>query len=180
MVTVFELTRANVATADAVLPNVYVITGQQRTRGLEVEAAWRPASGVELTGAFTHLNAVVTADNRLRVGSRLGSIPRDIVNVWGRYTIQNGPLANLGAGLGLHHESNRMASTTSAVPGATAPFLLGAYTLVDAALYYRVGDWSLQANIRNLFDERYFPTGSLTRTTPGEPRSFTVRVSRRF
>jgi len=180
MLTVFELTRANVATADAVLPNVYVLTGQQRTRGLEAEVAWRPVPGVELTGAYTHLNAVVTADNRLRVGSRLGSIPRDIVNLWGRYTVQNGPLANLGAGLGLHHESNRMASTGSAVPGATAPFLLGAYTLVDAALYYRVGDWSLQANVRNLFDERYFPTGSLTRTTPGEPRSFTVRLSRRF
>jgi iron complex outermembrane receptor protein len=180
MLTVFELTRTNVATADAVLPNVFVITGEQRTRGLEVEGAWRPAPGVELTGAYTHLNAVVTADNRLRVGSRLGSIPRDIVNLWGRYTIPTGPLANLGAGLGLHHESNRMASTASAVPGATAPFLLGAYTLIDAALYYRLGDWSLQANVRNLFDERYFPTGSLTRTTPGEPRSFTIRLSRRF
>jgi len=180
MLTVFELTRANVATADAVLPNVYVITGEQRTRGLEVEAAWRPAAGVELTGAFTHLNAVVTADNRLRVGSRLGSIPRNIVNLWGRYTVQNGALANLGAGLGLHHESGRMANTASAVPGAAAPFRLGAYTLVDAALYYSFGDWSLQANVRNLFDERYFPTASLTRTTPGEPRTFTIRLSRRF
>lgn len=180
MLTVFELTRTNVATADAVLPNVYVLTGEQRTRGLEIEGAWRPAPGIDLTGAYTHLNAVVTADNRLKVGSRLGSIPRDIVNLWARYTVQRGALANLGAGLGVHHEGNRMANTASAVPGAAAPFRLGAYTLVDAALYYTLGDWSLQANVRNLLNERYFPTASLTRTSPGEPRTFTIRLSRRF
>jgi iron complex outermembrane receptor protein len=124
MLTVFSLTRANVATADAVLPNVYVLTGEQRTRGIEAESAWRPGNGLELTAAYTYLNAKVTADNRLRVGSRLGSVPRNIVDLWARYTIQDGPLANLGAGAGLHHESNRAASTASAAVGAMQPFLL--------------------------------------------------------
>ncbi|HUD92373.1 TonB-dependent siderophore receptor [Sphingobium sp.] len=180
MVTLFELTRTNVATADAVLPNVYVLTGEQRTRGVEAEAAWRPAPGVELTGAFTYLDAIVTADNRLQVGSRLGSIPRYIANGWARYTIQDGALANLGAGFGLHHESSRMASTASAVAGAVAPFSLKGYTLVDGALFYTIDDWSVQANIRNIFNARYFPTASLTRTTPGEPRTFMISLSRRF
>jgi iron complex outermembrane receptor protein len=180
MVTLFELTRTNVATADAVLPNVYVLTGEQRTRGIEAEVAWRPAPGVELTGALTYLDAIVTADNRLQVGSRLGSIPRAIANIWSRYTIQNGPLANLGAGFGLHHEGSRMASTASAVTGAAAPFSLKAYTLIDGALFYTVGNWSMQANMRNIFNARYFPTASLTRTTPGEPRTFMISVDRRF
>lgn len=180
MLTLFQLTRANVATADAVLPNVYVLTGEQRTRGIEAEGAWRPAPGVELTAAYTYLDAKVTADNRLLVGSRLGSVPRHIVNLWGRYTIQSGPLANLGAGAGLHHESNRAASTASAVPGATRPFYLDGYLLVDGALYYKFGDWAAQANIRNIFNERYFPTGSLTRTTPGEPRTFMISLQRHF
>jgi iron complex outermembrane recepter protein len=180
MVTLFELTRTNVATADAVLPNVYVLTGEQRTRGVEAEVAWRPAPGIEFTGALTYLDAIVTADNRLRVGSRLGSIPHVIANLWSRYTIQDGPLANLGAGLGVHHEGSRMASTASAVTGAAAPFALKAYTLVDGALFYSTGDWSMQANVRNIFNARYFPTASLTRTTPGEPRTFMISLNRRF
>ncbi|OAN54804.1 TonB-dependent siderophore receptor [Sphingobium sp. TCM1] len=180
MVTLFELTRTNVATADAVLPNVYVLTGEQRTRGVEAEVAWLPAPGIEFTGAFTYLDAIVTADNRLRVGSRLGSIPHVIANLWSRYTIQDGPLANLGAGFGLHHEGSRMASTASAVTGAAAPFALKAYTLVDGALFYSIGDWSIQANVRNIFNARYFPTASLTRTTPGEPRTFMISANRRF
>lgn len=180
MFTVFQLTRTNVATADAVIPNVYVLTGEQRTRGVEAEAGWRPLPGVELTGAFTYLDAKVTADNRLQVGSRLGSIPRYIANLWARYTIQDGALANLGAGFGVHHEGDRMASTASAVPGATAPFRLKAYTLVDGALFYDFGEWSVQANMRNILNKRYFPTASLTRTTPGEPRTFIVSLSRRF
>ncbi|WP_426387755.1 TonB-dependent receptor domain-containing protein [Sphingobium sp. R-21] len=111
-----------------------MLTGEQRTRGVEAEVAWRPAPGIEFTGAFTYLDAIATADNRLRVGSRLGSIPHVIANFWSRYTIQDGLLANLGAGLGLHHEGSRMASTALAVTGAAAPFALKAYTLVDGAL----------------------------------------------
>jgi iron complex outermembrane receptor protein len=163
-----------------VLPNVYVLTGEQRTRGVEAEMAWRPGSGVELTAAYTYLDAKVTADNRLLVGSRLGSVPRHIVDVWARYTIPSGPLANLGAGAGLHHESNRAASTASAVAGATQPFILDGYVLVDGTIFYRSDDWSIQANIRNIFNERYFPTASLTRTTPGEPRTFMVTLQRHF
>jgi iron complex outermembrane receptor protein len=180
MATVFQLTRTNVATADlspTAPPNTYVLTGEQRTRGVELEGAWRPLPGMELTAAYTYLDAKVTADSRLLVGARLSSIPHHIVNLWGRYTIQSGALANLGAGLGLHHESNRAASTAS----ATSPsFYLDGYVLVDAALYYRIREWSAQANVRNIFNKRYFPTASLTRTTPGEPRAFMISLSRRF
>lgn len=180
MATIFELTRANVATADLspdAPPNTYVLTGEQRTRGIELESGWRPLPGVELTAAYSYLDAKVTADSRLLVGARLSSVPRHIVNLWGRYTIQQGPLANLGAGFGLHHESSRPASTASAT---STPFTLDGYTLVDAALFYRFGDWSAQANVRNIFNERYFPTASLTRTTPGEPRTFVITLARRF
>ncbi|MFT3965789.1 MAG: TonB-dependent siderophore receptor [Sphingobium sp.] len=180
MATVFQLTRTNVAAADlsaGAPPNTYVLTGEQRTRGVELEGAWRPLPGLELTAAYTYLDAKVTADSRLLVGSRLGSVPHHIVNLWSRYTIQSGVLANLGAGLGLHHESNRPSATASS---SSAPFMLDGYVLVDAALYYRFGGWSAQANIRNIFNERYFPTASLTRTTPGEPRTFMISLSRRF
>ncbi|CAN7468498.1 TonB-dependent siderophore receptor [Phenylobacterium sp. LjRoot219] len=180
MLTIFQLTRTNVATADLTPmapPNTYVLTGEQRTRGVELEGAWRPAPGVELTTAYTYLDAKVTADSRLLVGARLASTPRHIFNVWGRYTFQDGPLENLGLALGAHYESNRPASTASA---ASPTFYLDGYTLVDAAAYYSFGDWQAQANVRNLFNKRYFPTASTTRTTPGEPRTFVVSFSRRF
>ncbi|MGV3481558.1 MAG: TonB-dependent siderophore receptor [Sphingobium sp.] len=180
MATLFQLTRANVATADlspTAPPNTYVLTGEQRTRGIELEGVWRPLAGIELTAAYTYLDAKVTADSRLLVGARLSSVPEHIANLWARYTIQDGPLANLGAGLGVHHESNRPASTATKT---ALPFYLDSYTLVDGALYYKFDDWSVQANIRNIFNERYFPTASLTRTTPGEPRTFMISLQRRF
>jgi len=172
--------RANVATADAVLPYVYVLTGEQRRRGVEAEIAWRPGNGVQLTAAYTYLDAKVTADNRLLVGTRLGSVPRHIVDLWARYKVPSGPLANLGAAAGLHHESNRAASTASALAGARQPFMLDGYVLVDGTMFYRFDDWSIQANIRNIFNERDFPTASLTRTTPCEPRTFMASLQRHF
>lgn len=82
--------------------------------------------------------------------------------------------------MGVHHQGDRAASMASAVVGAAPPFMLNAYTLVDAALFYKWDDWSIQANLRNIFNERYFPTASLTRTTVGEPRTFMVSLQRRF
>ena len=42
------------------------------------------------------------------------------------------------------------------------------------------GDWSVQANVRNILNERHFPTASLTRTTPGEPPTLMLSLQRWF
>ena len=38
-------------------------------------------------------------------------------------------------------------------------FAIDAYTLMDAALYYRIGRWDLQINVKNLTDETYETRG---------------------
>jgi iron complex outermembrane receptor protein len=44
MASIFELTRQNVATSDPANPFYYLVSGEQRSRGVELEGIWRPTS----------------------------------------------------------------------------------------------------------------------------------------
>lgn len=181
MFTVFQLTRQNVATEDFLHPNFYVITGEQRSRGLEAELAWQPQAGVEFTAAYAYTKAEITEDNTLPVGARLAGIPRHNLNLWSKYTWQEGLLAGFGIGLGLNYQSDRPASNSEQVdPIYGRPFIMKSYVLVDAALFYDTGPWSARLNVKNAFDRHYFVTASSTRTNWGEPRSVMLNLERRF
>jgi hypothetical protein len=57
---------------------------------------------------------------------------------------------------------------------------LGKYCNALALAKWCAGDRTVQANVRNIFNARYFPAASLTRATPGEPRTFMISLDRRF
>ena len=65
---------------------------------------------------------------------------------------------------------------------------LGDYTTVDIGASVGVDDWRLDAALTNVFDETYYfsdnasrySLGTEDRVFPGDPRTFSVRVSRQF
>ncbi|WP_426702764.1 TonB-dependent siderophore receptor [Rhodanobacter sp. Col0626] len=181
MASLFQLTREDVATDDPAHPNFYLTTGQQRSRGLELETRWQPAAAFEFTAAYAYTKAEVTRDNVLPVGSRLEGIPRHNLNLWSRYNVTNGPLAGVGAGLGFNYQSRRPGSAYETLdPIYHRPIVFKSYALIDAALFYSHGDWETQLNVRNLFDRRYYVDGFSERITPGQPRSAMLTVQRHF
>lgn len=181
MASLFQLTREDVATDDPAHPNFYLIAGQQRSRGLELETRWQPSAAFEFTAAYAYTRAEVTRDNVLPVGSRLEGIPRHNLNLWSRYNVAGGPLAGFGAGLGFNYQSRRPGSAYEPIdPIYHQPIVFKSYALVDAALFYSHGDWEAQINVRNLFDRRYYVDGFSDRITPGQPRSAMLTVQRHF
>lgn len=182
--TVFQLTRANVATSDLAHPNFYVLTGEQRSRGIELELGFNPAPGWELSAAYTYLDAKITRDNDLLPNGgtvRLAGIPHHIVNLWAKYSVQSGMLKGVGAGIGMHAESGTLANNYELVdPIYGRPFTAPGYTLLDLALYYDIGPWSAQINLKNALDKKYFVNPSSDRTSWGEPRTVMVSLQRHF
>lgn len=173
LLAIYHLTRQNVATADLSTPNPNdsIASGEQRSRGLELEAAYELAPGWNLTGAYSYIDAKITEDNTLPVGSRLQGVAEHNFSAWMKYTLQYGKLKGLGFGLGGRYYTDQEGDATY-----TAPFKLPAYGLMDAAIYYRRDRLRAQVNINNLLNERYF-TGSYNNlyVLPGEP--ITVRAS---
>ncbi len=172
MVSLFQLTRKNVATEDPEHMFFYIVTGEQRSRGLEVEAAWTPSDAIDVRVAYAWTDAEITEDNTYPVGLRLPNVPRNNVSVWGKYTVPSGPLENLGMSLGLLYNSDKQFYEDEV-------YKLSGYTLIDAGLSYDIAGWTAQLSVNNLLDERYFPDACcLDRVTPGEPRNWQLRVQK--
>lgn len=174
MASVYQLTRQNVATDDPDHPLFFVTTGEQRSRGVELEGQWRPNEAVQVTGAYAYIDAEITKDNRLPVGIPLANFPKHSLNLWGQYTVQGGVFDQLAISLGLLYNSDKHFYES-------AVYRLPAYTLVDFGVAYPFGEWKAQLNVNNVLDERYFPDACcIDRVTPGEPRSWRLSVRRRF
>jgi iron complex outermembrane receptor protein len=162
----FQLTRQNVATADPVNPGFSNQTGEQRSRGVELDARAALTPHWQALLAYAYVDAKVTKDNTIPVGDRPQNAPPTSVSLWSKYT-----MGAVGVGAGVYHYS----SQTGDLPNT---FSLPGYTLVNAALYYAFGRVEAQLNVHNLFDTRYF-SGSYNNVyvQPGAPRTFSMDVT---
>lgn len=85
------------ATADPVYLDFVVVTGEQRSRGVEAELQWQPVRGLSLNLAYTYVDAMVTKDNFFTIGHLCPMSPKHNFGAFAQYQVQDGPLAGLGA-----------------------------------------------------------------------------------
>lgn len=179
-IALFQLTRQNVETSDPDYPNFFKVSGEQRSRGIELEGQWRPLAGLSLNVAYAYIRGKITRDNDYPVGAELLNFPHHNLTLFGQYAVQDGALKGLYGSLGMTYNSQRSGSYQRDASDRTVLPLPG-YAIVDAGLGYRRSGWGIQGNIGNLFDKRYWPSANaLTRVTPGMPRNFRITVSREF
>jgi iron complex outermembrane recepter protein len=144
----YQITRTNVTTPDPVNPLFSIQTGEQRSRGLELDISGEILPGWQIIASYALTNAVVTADNTFPVGNRINDVPTHQASLWTTYTLPKGRLRGLGFGLGLFYVGERPADLDNS-------FELDGYLRVDAALYYKRDRLKAALNIRNLFDNDY-------------------------
>lgn len=170
----YDLRRTNVLTADATHPSFSVVTGRQRSRGVEAETTFLLHGGWSLTGAYAFNQANVIEDNTIPLGTPTQNAPRHGFNLWTRYEIQRGWAQGLGFGIGGRAYSRQAGDLYNT-------FQLPAYGLMDSSVSYRRGRFRIQLNAYNLTNTRYF-TGSYNDlyVKPGPPRSARVTIGWSF
>lgn len=171
---VFQLNRKNVATTDPSHPNFYLVTGEQRSRGVEFETTLHPLTGWNLTTAYSYVNAEVLHDTTLAAGTPTLNAPRNLFNIWTTYEIPHGAARGLTFGIGGRHYTDQSGDLADS-------FQLPGYGIVDASLSYQRGRSHWQVNANNLGDTRY-ASGSYNDiyVKPGEPRTIRGTVSWNF
>lgn len=173
---VFQLTRQNVATADLTHPGYYLLSGEQRSRGVEFDGRFSPAPGWELTAGYAYTDARITHDNTLPVGERTNGVPYNAITAWTKYTFPHGALHGFGVGLGARYYSAQVGDETH-----TQYFEIPPYTLVEAALYYQHGRFTAQLNVKNLFDRTYYSGAyNALYVLPGTPRTLQGSIGWNF
>lgn len=178
---VYELTRLNVLTTNLDFPLYSEVSGEQQSKGVEVEGQWRPLTSLSLTVAYAYIDAKVTKDNRRRVGTPIANIPKHNLNVTGRYVVPAGPLENLGFTVGLTYNSKKNGAFGSYNADGGSLLELPSYVLLDGGVSYGFGDWKAQVNVGNILDKRYYPdSNGIFRVSQGRPRNWRLSVSRSF
>ncbi len=147
----FEITQQNVLTTDPANSRFSIATGEQKSRGVELDIAGEILPGWKIIANYAYLDGFVSKDNSIPVGDNIAGIPRNSASIWTTYELQKGNLQGVGVGLGLVYVSEREALLPNA-------FTLPSYARVDASLSYRRDNYKIGLNVKNLFDTKYFNT----------------------
>jgi catecholate siderophore receptor len=169
---VYQLDRANTRASDPLNPARTVLTGKQRSRGLELGLERSVTSNWLVAGGYALQKAEVTETTAAAPkGREVALVPRHSFSLWNRYDFND----RFGAGLGVIARSKSFATISNAVT-------LPGYARVDAALYYKLPHGlEAQVNVENLVGAHYFPTANADNNiAPGGPRTFKASIGYRF
>jgi iron complex outermembrane receptor protein len=171
----YQLTLDNVPVANPAAPGTQMQTGQQQSRGIEVDVIWQPTRAWSILGSYAYAEAVVTKDSILPVNTWLAQVPRNSGRLWANYTVQDGKAEGLSLGAGMYG-----ASPQAVVVGG--PWKTPGYVTFDARVAYPIKSWTLSLVARNLANQRYWVPYSYFdgRVAPGAGRTVYATAAVRF
>jgi catecholate siderophore receptor len=167
-VALYQITQRNVVTKDPADPAGLrqVQTGEQQSRGLEVDLAGTILPGWKVFANYTLNLAHITQSNNFAIGNRPANIPKQAANVWSSYELGHG----FTIGGGAFYVGDRFAVEDNAVK-------LPSYVRLDAMLGYKSKAWEAGLNLKNLANRVYYESANNNnQIQPGAPRSAMLYV----
>ncbi|MGE0344301.1 MAG: TonB-dependent receptor [Porticoccaceae bacterium] len=166
----FHIRFENATTEDPSNPDFQIQSGEQRSRGVELEGAWQATADWYLSGGLAYIDAEITKSNSGDTGNQLGNIAHLQANFWTRYQL----LSNVHVSLGANHVGERYGTISNT-------YKLPSYTTVDASLAWQI-DPRLKAEffVQNLLDEEYYTGNNNFSVYRGDPLTVYVRVTANF
>ena len=174
----FSLERDGIQLNDPISFQPFFV-GAQRTRGLDVDVAIDALPNWTVLANYAYIDNETTADRFTpsNIGNRLPGVPEHSGRIWTNYDFEGSRLNGLSLQAAITYASSRAGD----VPNS---YSVGSYTLVDVGASYVFSEIvSLQLNLHNAFDERYFNPGTGFNegfVTPGEPRTLLGTLSVRY
>lgn len=127
----------------------YTAVGGIRVRGFELEALAELMPGLDVTAAYTYLDAVITQGADFTTnGNGVPGRPENTLALWARYQVPDGPLRGVMGGVGVRLQSGTWGDEANLYRNP-------AQGLVDAMVGYQKDNFRFQVNATNIADERY-------------------------
>ena len=172
---VFQLTRQNVLTTDPNDSTEQVQTGEQRSRGVELDISGEILPGWQIIANAAYLKAEITKDNTYSPGNELVNAPKFSGSIWSVYQFEDGPWRGFGFGGGVQAASRRQGDLAN-------DFQVDGYATISATAFYEVNE-HLRVSLlgSNLLNTHYIETPvSRTENYPGAPLTVMGKINARF
>ncbi len=175
-ISIYQLTLLNVAVSANIVsnPNLYIQQGQNRSRGMELEAAGNILPNLSLTMSYAYCNATVTQSKvPSQVGTRVENAPLNSGSSWIKYTFNRGAIKGFGLSVGCAGVGER----TTLDPAITLP----GYFILSGGLHYSHNHLLFALNANNLTNQTYW-MGAYNNVNkwPGAPRNVMLNLGYRF
>ncbi|MTJ50257.1 TonB-dependent siderophore receptor [Dolichospermum sp. UHCC 0259] len=146
----FDITKKNVLTTDPTDENFQIQTGEQKSRGVELDIVGEILPGWKIIGTYAYTDANISQDNDSSLlNNRLVGIPYNSASLWTTYELQKGNLQGFGLGLGFVYAGEREASLPNNLK-------IPSYLRTDASIFYKRDNWRAAINFKNLLDTKYY------------------------
>ncbi len=177
---VYQLERDNIAIPDST--GLSRQTGDQRSRGVEVDLSVKPSPGWVTTASYAYTDAELTSFSELvplqppdfvvidRSGNRAPFAPRHLFSLWTSKRFDGG----LGVALGLRALSDQFVAEDNR-------YSIAGYATLDAMVSYEVRRLRLRLNLRNLTGTEYATRGfGSVSAIPARPFEASLRAELGF
>ncbi|OII57392.1 TonB-dependent receptor, partial [Pseudomonas putida] len=167
---IYELELYNRRTRDPLVPENILLSGMQRSRGIELTATGNIVGNWYVRGGIGLQDATIVKDNNGQEGNRINDVAKRNGSLFVTWKPELGWYAETGLTLvGERYADNQ---NTTVLPG---------YGRWDALAGYRTHDWDVRAALSNIADKTYYSSAtSAAQIEVGEPRSLVVTGSYSF
>ncbi|MFC6301194.1 TonB-dependent siderophore receptor [Pseudomonas sp. CCM 7893] len=161
---VYELELYNRRTRDPLDPTITLLSGMQRSRGVELTATGKIVGNWYMRGGIGLQDAKVVKDNNGFEGKRINDVAKRNASLFVTWKPEMGWYAETGLTLvGDRYADN---ANTVVLPG---------YGRWDALAGFRQKEWDVRAALTNISDKTYYASAtSAAQIQVGEPRSLVV------
>ncbi|WP_311884987.1 MULTISPECIES: TonB-dependent siderophore receptor [unclassified Pseudomonas] len=161
---IYDLELYNRRTSDPNDPTLTVMSGLQRSRGIELTATGNIVGNWYMRGGVGMQDATIEKDNNGLEGKRINNVAKRNGSLFLTWKPEMGWYGETGLTLvGQRYADN---ANTTVLPG---------YGRWDALVGYRFKDWDLRAALNNITDREYYASAtSQYQIQPGAPRSVVV------
>lgn len=172
---VFDVTRNNVATPVTLNGVEAVVFDAQRTKGFEASFDSKVTDQWHILANVTYQDPIVTDNPQgiTSVGNRPQGAPAHMANLWSTYDFSIAGISGFRAGGGLNFVGKTFSDITNV--NHIPYFVIG-----NATFGYAKPTWSVDLNVDNFTDERYFLAANAAGAYVGNPIAAYVRLNWNF